>query len=135
SLVPDIEVIVREAAPLVRQDPVVGILGGIFRHADPKRPALFHALEDEVDSVGIILHEMTYRLQAVMFFANAVLSPFDRDLVVAGVGLYPTLVIVGALAKNFLAHHRNAEDLANEMNHLLGPREPVQVAIDDNSVK
>lgn len=54
---------------------------------------------------------------------------------VTGVSLHPTLVIVGTLAENLLAHHRNAENLANKMNHLLRPGEPVQVAVDDNPVK
>ncbi len=54
---------------------------------------------------------------------------------IAGEGFHPVLVIVGALAENFFAHHRNAEDLANEMNHLLGPGKPVQVAVDDDTVE
>src|ERR1019366_2199591 len=71
----------------------------------------------------------------VILFANALPSPFNRDLVVAGVGLHPVLVIVGALAENFLAHHRNAEDRSNEMNHLLGPGQPTEVPVDDNAVE
>ncbi len=46
-------------------------------------------------------------------------SPFKRDLVVAGVGLHPTLIIVGALVENFLAHDWGAENLADKVNHLL----------------
>jgi hypothetical protein len=36
---------VREAAALRCQDPVVGVLGRILRHADPEGGPLFHALE------------------------------------------------------------------------------------------
>src|SRR5215469_13388202 len=50
--VTNVEIIVRETAALRRQDPVIGILGGVFRHADTKGGALLHALEDEIDAVG-----------------------------------------------------------------------------------
>ncbi len=61
------------------------------------------------------------RGQNMVLFADAFLGPFHRDLVVAGVGFHPVPVIVGALAEDFLAHHRNAERLAKEVDHLLGP--------------
>jgi len=38
DLIPDIEVGMREAAALMRQDAVVGVLGGIFRHTDAECP-------------------------------------------------------------------------------------------------
>src|SRR5437764_15421098 len=43
-----------EAAPLMRQDTVVGVLGGILGHGDAEGPAQFHALEDEVDTESIL---------------------------------------------------------------------------------
>jgi hypothetical protein len=55
--------------------------------------------------------------------------------VVAGEGFHPAPVIVGAPAENLLAHHRNAENLANEMNYLLRPGQPAEVAVDDNPVE
>src|SRR5260370_39529976 len=39
------------------------------------------------------------------------------------------------MAENFLAHHRDTEELANEMNYLLRPGQPVEVAVNDNAVK
>jgi hypothetical protein len=54
DLIADVEVVMREAGALVRQDPVVGILGGVFRHRDAKARALLHALEDEIDAVGVL---------------------------------------------------------------------------------
>ena len=54
---------------------------------------------------------------------------------VAGIGFHPVLVILGALAENFLAHHRKAEDLADKGNHLLRPGKPVQIAVDDDPVE
>ncbi len=59
NLISDIEVIMRETAALVRQDAVVRIRGGIFRDTDAEGPALFHALEDEIDPVSILLHQTT----------------------------------------------------------------------------
>src|SRR6202140_5105470 len=91
--------------------------------------------EDEADAKSLPpLHAPQCR-QNVIFLANTFSRPLNRDLVVAGEGFHPALVIVGALAENFLAHHRNAEDLANEMNHLLGPGQPAEVAVDDNAVE
>ena len=56
-LVPDIEVVGGKAAPLVRQDAVVRILGGKLGHGNAEGAALFHALEDEIDAIGpTLLH-------------------------------------------------------------------------------
>ena len=55
NLVPDIKVVVGEAAPLVRQDAIVWVLCRKLRNADPEGAALLHALEDEVDSVSLLL--------------------------------------------------------------------------------
>ncbi|MHB2009669.1 MAG: hypothetical protein ACYCOX_16720, partial [Acidobacteriaceae bacterium] len=54
---------------------------------------------------------------------------------VACVGFHPAAVIVGALAEDFLAHHRNAEHLAKKVDHLLRPGQAAEVAVDDNAVE
>src|ERR1700674_175142 len=54
---------------------------------------------------------------------------------VAGVGLDPRLIVAGALAENFLVHRRETENLAEKVNHLFGPGQPVQVAVDDDAVE
>ena len=43
----NVEVIVREAAALMRQDPVVGVFCRIPGQADPEGGPLFHALENK----------------------------------------------------------------------------------------
>jgi hypothetical protein len=96
---------------------------------------LFHAFEDEVDAESLPLLHAAQCRRNIILFANAFPCPFNRELVVAGVGFDPVLVIIGALAQNFLAHHRNTEDLANEVNHLFGPGQPAEVAVDDNAVE
>ena len=115
-----VEVVVREAAPLVGQDAIVGVLGRVLGHSDAEGRPLFHALEDEVDAVGVPLLHAAQRGQHVILFAHALSGPFKRDAVVAGKSFHPVLVVVGALAEHFLAHHRKAADLGEEMDDLLG---------------
>src|SRR5258707_3261029 len=129
----DVEVVVGEAASLVRQNAMVGILRRIFGHADPEGTSLLHALEDEVDAVGILLLHAAQRGQDVVLFAGSFFGPLHRDLVFAGVRLNPVPVIVGALAEDFFAHHRDAEDLPEEINHLLGPGQTAQVPMNDDA--
>ena len=54
---------------------------------------------------------------------------------VAGEGLDPGLVVGGPLAQDLLAHHRDTEDLAEEVDDLLWPRQSVQVAVNDNAIE
>jgi len=73
--------------------------------------------------------------QDVVLFAHSLVSPFDGDVVVAGVGLYPTLVIVGAPAEDFFVYYRDAENLAEEVEHLLGSGQAAEIAMNDDRVK
>jgi len=134
-LVPNVEIVVRETAALMRQDSMIGVLGGILRHADAKRPALFHAFEDEVDAIGVLLLHATQRGQNVVLFAGSLFGPFHRDFVVAGEGLDPAPVIVGALAEDLFAHHRDAKNLPEEVDHLLRSGQAAQVTVDDDAVE
>ena len=45
------------------------------------------------------------------------------------------MIVIGTLAEHFLAQDWNSEDLAKEMNHLLGPRQSAQVTVDDDSIE
>ena len=49
--VANVEVVVREAAALRREDPVIGVLGRILPDAAPERWPLLHTLEDEIHPV------------------------------------------------------------------------------------
>jgi len=54
---------------------------------------------------------------------------------IAGIGFDPVPVIVGALAENFLAYHRDAEYLPKEVHHLLGAGQTAEITVDDHSVE
>jgi hypothetical protein len=96
---------------------------------------LFHAFEDEIDAESLPLLQAAQRGQHVIFFANAFGGPFNGDLVVAGVSLYPALIIVRPLAENFFVHYRNAEHLPDKMHYLFGPRESIEITIDHDAVE
>jgi len=88
-----------------------------------------------IDPIDVLLLHAAQRGQHVILFAHSLFGPFDGELVVPGIGFHPVLVIIGALAENFLAHHRNTKDLADKVNHLLRPGKPVQIAVDDDPVE
>ena len=59
-----------EAAALVGDDAVVRVLAGIFRYADAKSRPLLHALEDEIDAVGVLVrHAAQPRQDIVLLFS------------------------------------------------------------------
>lgn len=117
------------------QNAVVGILRGILRYADAEGTALFHALKDEIDAeCPAFLHAAQCR-QYVILLAQAFLRPFHGDVVIAGIGLHPGAVVVGALAERLFADHRDALDVTDEMDHLFGPGQAAEIAVDDDAVE
>ena len=54
---------------------------------------------------------------------------------VGGKGFHPLLVVIGTLSEHLLAQDGNSDHLAKEMNHLLGPRQSAQIAVDDDPVE
>src|SRR5262245_6766746 len=121
SFIADVEVVVGEAATLACKDAVVRVLGGIFRHADAKSWPLLHALEDEIDAVGVLVRYSVQPRQDIVFLANTLLSPLDRSVMIAGIGFHPVLIVGRTLAQDFLADHGNANHFADEVNDLLRP--------------
>jgi hypothetical protein len=73
--------------------------------------------------------------QDMIFLAHSLLGPLDREPMIAGVGFHPGLVIGGALAEHLLADGRNADHVAEEVHHLLGPRQAAEVTVNDNAVE
>src|SRR5580704_10729354 len=135
DFIADIEVVVREATPLVSQNAMVRILGRELGNAATEGGTLFHALEDEVDSTRILLHHPAQGRQHVVLLAHALFGPFDGNLVIAGISLDPLLVVASSLREHLLVHHRHPDDLAEEIHHLLRSRQPAQVTADDDSVE
>jgi hypothetical protein len=54
---------------------------------------------------------------------------------IAGECLDPDLVVGDPLAQDLLAHHRDTEDLVEEVDDLLRPRQSAQVALNDNAIE
>src|ERR1700756_2563642 len=96
---------------------------------------LLHALEDEVDAVGVVPDHAALPGQDMVFLAHALLGPFDRQPMIAGEGFHPGLVVGGAPPEDLFVHHRNADHVTEEVQHLLGPRQPAEVAVNDNAVE
>jgi hypothetical protein len=71
----------------------------------------------------------------VIFFADTFFGPLHGDLVVAGERLHPTLILAGPLAQHRLVHHRNADHVAEEVDHLFRARQPAQISVDDDAVE
>ena len=71
----------------------------------------------------------------MIFLAHALFAPFDRDPMIAREGLHPVLVVGRALAQDFLADDRNADDQVEEVYHPLGARQPAEVAVYDDAVE
>src|ERR1700760_4493359 len=135
GFIAQVEIVVRETAALVGEDPVIWILGGVFRHGDAKGGSLLHALEDEVDAVGALPCHAALPGHDMVFLAHALLGPFDRQPMVAGEGFHPGLVVGGALAQDLLIDRRNPDDLTEEVHDLLRARETAEVTVNDNAVE
>src|SRR5712672_738122 len=135
GFVAEVEVVVCEAAALAGEDPVIWILGGVFGGADAKARPLLHALEDEVHAVGVVPDHAALPGQDMVFLAHALLGPFDRQAMIAGEGFHPGLVVGGAPAQDLFVHHRKPDHVPEEVHHLLGPRQPAEVAVNDNAVE
>ena len=124
-----------EAALLAGQDAMIGILRRELRHSHPKGWTLFHALEDEVHTKSVLADHFAQPRLHILFLAHALLGPLNGDVAIAGKGLDPLLVDGGPLAQNLFADDRNADNAAEEVHDLLGPRKAAQVAVDDNAIE
>src|SRR5208337_3969827 len=71
----------------------------------------------------------------MVFLVYAFFGPFDGDPMIAREGFHPVLVVGRTLAQDLLADDRNADDLMEEVDHPLGARQPVEVAVYDDAVE
>src|SRR6266850_1016765 len=58
-----------------------------------------------------------------------------RQPMIAGERFHPVLVVGRAPTQHLFVHHRNANHLTEEVNHLLGPRQPAEVTVNDDAVE
>ena len=97
-----IKIVVRVAAPLMRQNAMVGILGGKLGDADAERGPLLHALEMKVDAVGVRFYHAPQVGLHIIFFAHSLLGPFLGKLVIGRIGVDLLPVHFAALAQDGL---------------------------------
>jgi hypothetical protein len=134
-LIPDVEVVVHEPAALLRQNPVVRIFGGELGNTGPERRPLLHALEDEVDAVAILLLQLLQIRQNEVLFADSLLRPLHRDVLLTGKRLDPLPVLCRALPERLFGDRPNPQNVPEEMHDLSGSRQVLQVAIDHDPVE
>ena len=133
--VPQVEIVVREAAPLRSQNAVVGVLGGELGHGTAEARPLFHALKDEIDAVPAGPLHAAQPGPHVIFFTDTLLGPLHGDLVIAGERLHPTPILAGPFAQHRLVHHGNPDHVAEKVDHLFRARQPAQIPVDDDAVE
>ncbi len=135
SLVADVEVVVGEAASLASQNTVVGIGGGEAGNRGAERLALLHTFENEIYAMPLGSFHAAQGGTHVVLLAHLRLSPFDGDGVVACIRLHPSLILVGPARQHFLADHRLAHNVLEEMDHLPRPGQTTQISVNHHPVK
>ncbi len=118
----DVEVIVGVAAALSSNDSVVRIIHRIAWHGGAEGWPHLHALQNEIDAEAIVaLHAPQMRADVILL-PHALFCPLDRNPLVTGEGIHPTVVLAGALAQNVLGDHARVMEVAEEINDVLRPR-------------
>jgi hypothetical protein len=131
----EVEVVVSEAAALPGQDAIVRVGGRVLGGRGPEGRALLQAFQNEVDPVLVpVLHATQGELKIVLL-PHPRLRPFDGDVVVAGEGLDPVLVVVRPMGEDLFGDRRHAYHLAEDVDHLLGARQPREIPVDDKAIK
>ena len=120
---------------LLGDDAVIRIGGGILRDCHAEVGADLHALQDEVHAEALLPLHLPQARPYVVFLADALFGPFDRNLMIAGEGLDPLLVCGGALAQDFLAEDADPMHIAEEVHDVFRAGEQRHVAQDDDPVE
>jgi hypothetical protein len=90
---------------------------------------------DAVATVRLVQFTIPLPQVTEVFFADSRFGPLDGDVVVAGKGLDRALVVMGTTAEHIFIDDREAEDVVEEVDHLLGSGKTAEVAMDDDAVK
>ena len=94
-----------------------------------------HALEDEVDAVGVVPRHAPLPGQDMVFLAHALLGPFDRQPMIAGKGGHPDLVVGGALARISLPRTGTPTTSRKKCTTYSGRDSPLRLTVIDNAVE
>jgi len=140
-VVADVEVIVRVAGPLTRHDSVVGIVGRVLRQPDAELRPLFEALEDKVDAIfPLALESLSVGADVVLLLQLLRLEylgigPLDGNVVVAGVGLDPLLVLLRPFGQRLLGQGIDVVYVAEEVHQVLRSCQQREVPLDDDAIE
>jgi hypothetical protein len=121
SFVAEVEVIVRKAAPSTAEETILG--AGIREggRAGAKGITPFLALENAIDPVAVLaLHAL--QPGADVFVLAAFGGPFKRQTVLAGIGLYPSLIFAGGAGQNLWGDRGKTEHISKVKDHVAGAR-------------
>src|SRR6266478_9002416 len=123
------------ARSLFAQDAVVRIGRGVLRHRRAKAGANLHAFKDAVDPVAIEPLHPPQPGTHIVLLAHSLLSPLDREMVIASEGLDPVVVLNGPLPQDFLGDGASAVHAAEEVHDVLRTGQERQIAEDDDTVE
>ena len=135
DLVVDVEIIMSETAAVLADKPQVWVLGGILRGHHAESPTLLHALEDVINAAAALPRHPAQGRAHPILFALAGHSPFQRQVMVAGISGHPGLIDAGALPQHFLGHDGLLAELAEKPGDIDFPDEEGQIAVDDDAIK
>ena len=123
------------AGALPPDDAVVRIFNRKPGRAGAEGRSDLHTLQDEIDTETVLpLHTLLIGADIVLF-PHALFRPLDGDLMVAGEGLHPTVILVGPLAQNVFGDGAGLVYVAKEMDDILRPGQQGNVAQNDDAVK
>ncbi len=135
DFVANVEVVMRVTTTLRRNETVGRIRCGELGRADPEAGSQFHAFQDEVHAEPLLTFHPVQRRPDVVLFADALLGPFDRNVLLSREGVDPAVVLVSPLAQRLFRDRIRPMDIAEEMHDVLRSREERHVPEDDHAVE
>jgi hypothetical protein len=75
------------------------------------------------DAVGVAFYHSPQVGLHIIFFAHSPLGPFHGKLVIGRVGFHPVPVHFAALTQEGFVDDSNTDNIAEKVDHLLGPRQ------------
>ena len=125
----------RVSATLRRNEAVVRVRRGELGRADTEAGTQLHALQDEVHAEPLLAFHPVQRRPHVVLFPDALLGPFDRNVLLPRERVDPAVVLVGPLAQRLFRDRIRPMDIAEEMHDVLRSRQERQVPEDDHAVE